>query len=117
MAVIEYGYGICRDTSVLGDNVYVDEQGQGCGTVWYPTVAQARKIVKLYEGTPEGHHANVCHLCKCRYSFGSDEHRKAPFEYACKEWKAKVAAGDIETINKAKRERLKKRLVVLKGEV
>ena len=50
MAIIEYGDGIFRDTNVIGENVYLAEpgRGQGCDTIWFQTVAQAREFIKKH---------------------------------------------------------------------
>lgn len=62
--------------------------GEGCCTVWYPSLKTAKATLQKYLSgeiisIPDGHDANVCHLCKCHYSFNSSEHRDAPFDQAC----------------------------------
>ena len=102
MAIIDYG-GIYRDTNIVdNENVYASN-GQGCSTVWFKSAEQARKIIGLYGGIPDGHGAKMCHLCKCHYSINDPKYKKAPYEQACREWKDKIAAGDIDTIKNAKR--------------
>lgn len=101
MAIIEYDNGICRDTNVLGNNVYMDN-GQGCGTVWYSSVKQAAIVFEIYEGAPSGHDANLCHMCKCHYSINDPKYKKALYENACQQWKKKIASGDPKMIDKLK---------------
>jgi hypothetical protein len=97
MAILHYDNDIKRDTHVYSDSVYIGD-GQGCGTVWYPTVQQARKIVNQLDEVPVGQDAGLCHLCKCSYSIHSDDWKKAKYEYACKQWKEDVASGKISNI-------------------
>ena len=94
MAIIEYGNGIYRNTNAIGDNVYLagPGRGQGCDTLWFKTVAEAKKFVKKY-GLINGHAAGVCDQCKCHYAYNSKEWKNAPFDYACKGWKKKIKAG------------------------
>lgn len=98
MAIIDYDYGVSRDTAVLGDNVYAGN-GQGCGTVWYPTVKQARRVIDRLAFTPDGRDSGLCEVCACHYSFGTEEFNKYP-EFACGEWKGKVARGEITEIKR-----------------
>lgn len=100
MAIIDYGDGIFRDTNVIGENVYLAEpgRGQGCDTIWFETVARARKFARRY-GYIDGHAAGMCHQCKCHYSFNTKDWRNAPFDYACKDWKEKikqVSTGELD---------------------
>ncbi len=92
MAIIEYGDGIFRDTNVIGDNVYLAKpgRGQGCDTIWFETVRQAREFIKRH-GLINGHAARVCAQCKCHFGFNTKEWKNAPFEQACKDWKEKIA--------------------------
>lgn len=98
MAIIDYDYGVSRDTAVLGDNVYAGN-GQGCGTVWYPSVEQARKVIAKLGFAPEGSGSGLCKVCSCHYSYGTKEFKKH-LEFACREWKDKVARGEITKVER-----------------
>ena len=98
MAIIDYGGGVSRDTAILGDNVYADN-GQGCRTVWYPSVEQARRVITALGFTPNGRDSGLCEQCSCHYSYGTPEWGKYP-EFACCEWKEKVARGEIVKVER-----------------
>ena len=89
MAIQDFPDGIHKDTHIYGDNVYYGH-GQGCRTVWYPTVAQARKVIKALGYAPDGTQSGLCEQCSCHYSSFTEEYRKYP-EFACQEWKESVA--------------------------
>ena len=89
MAILDYADDIHRDTHVCGTNVYAGN-GQGCGTVWYSNVPQARRIIKALGKAPHGRDSGLCVNCKCHFRYQSKEWKKAT-DYACKEWKAHVA--------------------------
>lgn len=89
MAIIDYEGDVHRDTAVLAPNVYCGN-GQGCGTVWFDTVEQARAVIKKLGKTPTGQDAGLCHECSCHYSYGSAEYLRYP-EWACREYKRKIA--------------------------
>ena len=40
----DYKDNISKDFDVLGDNIYFDN-GQGCGTIWFKTIEEARKFI------------------------------------------------------------------------
>ena len=69
MAIIDYADGISRDTNVLGENVYYDN-GQGCGTIWFKNVKQARKFIAKH-GRIDGRDSGLCKKCQCHYSKGT----------------------------------------------
>lgn len=86
MAIIDYNNDIHRDTDVLAPNVYIGN-GQGCGTVWFFTSADALEAIKNNDGLiPDGHQANICAQCACRYSALDKNQKDKPF-FACKPWK------------------------------
>lgn len=89
MAIIDYDDDVHRDTNVLEPNVYTGA-GQGCGTVWFDSVLQARRIITKLGRIPTGQDSGLCEQCSCHYSFGSPEHKKYP-EYACREYKKSIA--------------------------
>jgi hypothetical protein len=91
-----YKDGIYRDFNIISkDRPVYASNGQGCDTVWYESVPKARKIKKLWNGVaPNGHMAGLCNQCGCHYSIRDPEHDKYP-QHACKEWKEKVANGEI----------------------
>ena len=84
MAIIEYKDDIFRDTNVLKPNVYFD-LGQGCGTIWFNSVSEARKFIEKH-GRISGRDSGLCEQCGCHYSVGSKEHKQYP-EFACRDWK------------------------------
>ena len=97
MAFIDYEteYGtVSRDTNVYGANVYI-ENGQGCGTIWFNTVAQAKKALKA-DGIKRGSDLADCTKCSCHYSYGTKEHKKYP-EYLCRDAKLKYAKQSKQT--------------------
>lgn len=91
--------GIDHNHDVCGANFYlfpIDSEhfshGEGCDTVWYPSLKAAKVMIQKYlsgeiTSLPNGHDAKVCHLCKCHYSFGTRDYKKAPSEYACEDFK------------------------------
>jgi len=93
MAIIEYKDNIQRDTAVYPPNVYAGDE-QGCGTVWYKSVKQARKVIRSLGRIPEGRDAGLCGECSCHYSFGTKEHRQYP-EFVCRKWKEQIAEGRV----------------------
>lgn len=63
--------------------------GQGCGTVWYYTVADARRAVELNGGVPpHGRQSGLCEGCHCHFSPRTQPklYRQAT-PYACSDWK------------------------------
>jgi len=102
----DYKDNLSRDFNISPPNVYANN-GQGCGTVWYPTVPEARKVLQKFrelmkneEATPEGSDSGLCILCKCHYSFHSDEHGVALQDHLCTKWKELMAKGDFEGARK-----------------
>lgn len=89
MTILDYKGDIHRDTNVFGDNVYT-ENGQGCGTVWFASVKQARQVIGRLGRAPKGHESGLCPKCSCYYSFGSKQYKQYP-EFACREWKRSIA--------------------------
>ena len=90
MTITTYKDDIHRDTNVLEPNVYLSN-GQGCGTVWFATVEDARRILELWGHTPEGSETNLCKVCACSYAHGTKENQQFK-EFMCREWKAQVAS-------------------------
>lgn len=92
MAIVYYDNGISRDTNVLDkSNVYVQavHRGQGCDTVWFESVGQARRAVAA--GIKSGHDLFDCGKCACHYSISEAGFEKFPM-HACSEAKEKYAA-------------------------
>jgi len=89
MAIIDHKDGISRDTHVLGDNVYFG-LGQGCGTIWFKTVGQARSFLKKH-GEISGRDSSLCKKCQCHYSslLNPKEYQKYP-DFACGKWKEQI---------------------------
>ncbi len=88
MSVIDYGDGIFRDTNIVDEaNVYIGENGQGCSTVWFKSVPDARMA---YENNdyrePDGSDAGLCEQCACHYSASDPKQKGKPF-HACTDWK------------------------------
>ena len=89
MTIHDYEGGIHKDTHILGDNVYAGN-GQGCRTVWYPSVAQARKIIRHLGYVPDGTMAGLCQRCACHYSVTDPQYSQYP-GFACDAWKRAIA--------------------------
>ncbi len=92
MSITTYTDDINRDWSIRGNNVYLDN-GQGCGTLWFETVPQARKFLYSAEICSElnGKDSGLCSVCRCHYSsFGL----KYQFlqDFVCRQWKKDVVA-------------------------
>lgn len=82
MAIIQYKDGIFKDTNVYGDNIYLaGNRGQGCGTIWFSSVNQARKALEK-DGVITGSELYDCKKCACHYSITDERHNKYP-EFAC----------------------------------
>ncbi len=101
MAIVEYtdmttGITVCKDTNVLGSNCYAEwpEGGQGCGTIWFATVGQARAVALQLRRMPTGREAGLCDQCRGTHRHGSAGWKKYP-DWACKEWKERIASGDL----------------------
>lgn len=87
MSIINYGDHISRDTNILGDSVYYDN-GQGCGTIWFKNVKQARKFIAKY-GRIGGQDSGLCKKCECHYSKGT--HGWTIYKpYVCNKWAARL---------------------------
>jgi len=96
--------GIDHNRDVYGAGYYlfpVDPEhfshGEGCDTVWYASLKAAKAMVQKYlsgeiTSLPNGHDPGVCYLCKCSFSFNTEDHKKAPFEYACIDYKKQFEA-------------------------
>lgn len=87
MAIIDYDDGISSDTNILGERFYYDN-GQGCGTIWFKNVKQARKFIAKY-GPLSGRDSGLCKKCQCHYSKGTHGW-KIYEEWACHKWIAKL---------------------------
>ena len=57
---------------IYGNNVYLTN-GQGCHTVWFPTVPVARKALKK-DGIITGKDLADCSKCQCHYSYSDPIH-------------------------------------------
>jgi len=79
---------IKKDLNVYGDNVYLGN-GQGCDTIWFKTVPQARKALER-DGIKTGHDLCDCSKCGCHYSFQSPGWKKYP-QHACSAAKEEYA--------------------------
>jgi len=93
MAIQYYDDGaIKRDTGFVGDGeycVYADN-GQGCRTVWFKSVAEARKALLSEEGLKHGGDLFDCTKCGCHYSAFDENFKKFPM-HACTEAKLAYA--------------------------
>ena len=88
MTIREYNDDICRDYNVLNKNVYF-KPGQGCGTIWFNSVPNAREFINEY-GHLSGQDSKLCKKCQCHYSINDKEYDKYP-EFACKQWKEQIS--------------------------
>lgn len=87
MSITDYKDNISRDNDVLGDQVYFDN-GQGCGTIWFKSVPEARKFIAKH-GRIGGYHSGLCVKCQCHYSIRDREHKKFK-PWICNEWAEKL---------------------------
>lgn len=88
MSITTYKDDIRRDWDILKPNVYIENaKDLGCGTVWFDTVPEARKVLfsKDWDG-PKGQDAGVCYLCACSYSLHDPEH-KGKRDFLCRQYK------------------------------
>jgi hypothetical protein len=84
MSIIDFDNNIHKDTNVYGDNVYIGN-GQGCSTIWFPSVSIAKKAFQK-DGIMRGYLLADCTKCQCHYSYSSKEYHK--FEpHVCREAK------------------------------
>lgn len=96
MAIIDYNDDICRDTNVIGDNVYIENPGQGCDTVWYKSVSACRALLKHLGKVPDGRDIQLCLVCSCNFSITEKGYTMYP-EHVCKGYKESITklANDI----------------------
>lgn len=87
MSIIDYDGGISRDTNVLGENVYYDD-GQGCGTIWFKSVEEARKFIAKH-GRISGQDSGLCKNCQHHYSHGTKGWNTYK-PWACHRWAKKL---------------------------
>jgi len=87
MTITTYKDEIYRDWNVEGPyNVYLS-YGQGCGTVWYKSVPDARKAHEANDHKePDGASIGLCHLCAYSYSNTNPLHEHLP-PNLCGQWK------------------------------
>ena len=85
MAVMTTLDEVHRDTNVLGDRYYLTN-GQGCGTIWFASLAEARRFRAIFGNNADGYHSGICERCACHYSISDPEQAKYP-EFACFAWK------------------------------
>ncbi len=73
---------IDKNHDVGGNQFYIYENsgGEGCRTIWYPTLETAKKEVerlfKTSEKVATGADSGLCNECQNRYSYGSKEWKK-----------------------------------------
>jgi len=89
MAIQTFKNNIHKDTAVYGDNVYIGN-GQGCGTIWFKSMAQARKAFQK-DGIKTGCHLFDCLKCACHYSAWDVKQKDFEF-HACSKVKEGYAA-------------------------
>ena len=89
------GVPIARDYSVHGEQVFIGN-GQGCGTIWFWDVKDARRFIDFYEDELKRSRdfriipSELCKDCKCHYSYGTPEWKKAKREFNCREYKEEL---------------------------
>ena len=88
----DYADGVARDFDVSGDQYYYDN-GQGCGTIWFTTLKEARAFIKQH-GKISGYTSGLCEQCQCHYSYGTKAHAKYP-SHACAQWKEDIKRGKV----------------------
>jgi hypothetical protein len=91
MAVKTYSDGISRDTRVYGDNVYFSD-GQGCDTIWFTTVPDARKFLERigYRYRFGGHESGLCGCCQRHFSYSDKENWDKTKPHMCDCWKENI---------------------------
>ena len=94
---IDHDRGICPGTGAF----YLSEGGsggEGCNTVWFPTLKQERDEVEyLFETgfkVAKGPGFMLCDKCACSYS-NNDPRQKGKVEYACYKKKEEYAKRKI----------------------
>lgn len=81
-----YKGNIKRDWSVRTPNVYADS-GQDCGTVWFYSVSQARKMITAYgDRVPHGSDIGRCDQCRAGLKGTDPVYADSP-HFACRAWK------------------------------
>jgi hypothetical protein len=83
--------GVSKDLNVLGDNTYLDN-GQGCGTIWFKNVPEARKFLDSNLLNPwnfDGQDSGLCNCCRCSVSNLDPEYKKRE-DFMCREWKEDI---------------------------
>lgn len=92
------GVPIYRDYNVVdGQQVYIGN-GQGCDTLWFKSVKEARRFIRTFRdkmvvtdlGIVQGLiPKSICNKCRCHYSFGTKEWEKYK-DFACEEYKEEL---------------------------
>ena len=85
MSVRTYKDNIHKDTNICDSEKVYFSNGQGCDTIWFKTIKEAREFIEKH-GRINGHTAGLCEKCSCHYSYQTKEWKKYP-EYSCFEWK------------------------------
>lgn len=80
----EYQGEIYRDYDVLDPECVYYSNGEGCGTIWFKTVADARRFKDHY-GRLSGKTSGLCVHCQYHYSYGTMEYRYLP-GLLCRKW-------------------------------
>ena len=89
MSIIIYKDNIYKDTNICDpERVYFSDGGQGCRTIWFKTVKEARKFIKQH-GRITGYDAGLCEKCQGHYSWMTKGWIKYP-AYACSQWKEEI---------------------------
>lgn len=88
MTIQEYKDDINRDYNIHDKNVYFGN-GQGCGTIWFKSVPDARKFINEY-GYLSGFDSKLCKKCQCHYSIDNKEYNKYS-KFACEQWKEQIS--------------------------
>ena len=74
---------------VLGNKWYLTN-GEGCGTVWYPTKEAAAESFIRHGRIMTGADSGLCKKCSCSYG-GHNPLFKKYRDWACSLWKEKIA--------------------------
>lgn len=88
MAIIDYADDIHRNMEVVGpDNVFFGN-GQGCGTIWFSSVDEARHFLQAF-GKLSGFASKLCENCGCHYGRGHYFWKRYP-NHICQAWKKEI---------------------------
>ena len=94
------GVPIYRDLYARDEQVYIGN-GQSCRTFWFKSILEAKKFINKFRDEMKVSSSGsvtglipieLCLNCKCHYSYGTEEWKKAKREFNCKDYKEQLKA-------------------------